>query len=1116
MTEVGNQSRAPEVRQETMWKIAKPSTLGSTKIRLVKVQQAGDSPAEGGTYQKAMSDTAGGQIQPESSDSSSMSSSRSELFDRTPSNTESDDTGLSSVSSAERPDPFSSKDLIKETPRSYATVATTDGARKRIALSPPRPTSSSLAEGGQDGTTRSESMSQTQEDTKTPGNVSPSKPSPRSAPRDQGPASRRDRWRASSSIPAALSWEEYGRQCILAANMSRLNPYALHQGEYRLLRDRLPTNKATTYLNIRNGVLRLWTRNPLVSVTLEEAAGCAKDSRWFDMAVFAYEWLVRNGYINFGCIDVPRPPTYPPRGRRATKQITIAVIGAGMSGLGCARQLEGLIAQHQDKWINKGEHPPKVLVIEGRKRIGGRVYSHPLRSQVRGSLPNGLRNTAEMGAQIITGFQHGNPLDAIVRGQLGLHYHLMWDEIVMHDSTGKAVDRERDILVNKIHNDVLERTSDFRIRPTVNETMEGLQDFIDVCQEPVQADFDARAALQRANEESVDANSTGQDRSQVVPPGFAKLQGRTQVVAGNSSSRTAAQAARAAGWELRPGISRNHSLNLDNVVKSSGKPTLGSTMDEALRQYQHLVQLTPQDMRLLNWHYADLEYANAAMVSQLSLGGHDQDSGNEFEGRHSEVVGGYIQVPRGLMMLPHQLDVQFDSPVKTIHYSPAGDTAATIECINGEKIEADKVVLTAPLGVLKAQAINFEPALPDWKRGAIDRLGFGVLNKIVLVFEQAFWDEQYDMFGMLNDAEKEQSLDPDDYAKGRGKFYLVWNCISNSGRPMLIALMSGHAAHAAEVTPTATLLKEILSRLSRTFAPKPVPAPIEVIVTRWKKDPFTRGTYSFVAPDTQPGDYDVMAAPVGNLHFAGEATCGTHPATVHGAYLSGLRAAADVMEDLVGPIQVPQPFIPDKDISGSPSVDLIERPSPSSIIFRKPSANRPRKSSTKIKTEPIADAVPPTPNVPAINPYRSASSTRWTEHTDQEAALQSFIAAQIGERPLRPTRPGVNPFLVYTAEKWNECKAEESVVKAKSTGDPNARATRNEIRIAIGRNWRLLSEEQKKPYLEQCETAQQLANEARAEWERRVDSWDREAKKLRTEWGQDHVAGIGEHGKVEV
>lgn len=527
--------------------------------------------------------------------------------------------------------------------------------------------------------------------------------------------------RPRSSIPMHMSWEEYGRQCISAAHSSRLNPYALHPGEYRLLRDHITQAQVTTYLNIRNGILRLWVRNPLVSVSKEEAAGCAKDVRFFDLAHTSYRWLVRNGYINFGCVEVPHAGVLSTKRKSVPRQRTIVVVGAGMAGLGCARQLEGLFAQLGDHWTDTGELPPKVVVLEGRKRVGGRVYSHPLRDQVPDSLPNGLRNTAEMGAQIITGFNHGNPLNAIVRGQLALRYHLMWDEITMYDSDGLAVNHERDMMVNKIHNDLLERASDFRVKPTPIETLEGLPDYVEVCQDPIEIKTD-----------KTNAPTLNKER-QAVPPGFAKLQGRTQVVAGNSSSRTAAQAVKSAGWQLRPGITKRHSLALDAIATESDKPTLGATMDEAVRQYQELVELTPQDMRLLNWHYADLEYANAATVSTLSLGGHDQDSGNEFEGRHSEVVGGYIQVPRGLMMLPYPLDVRFESTVEKITYNANDDDSdgsATVLCSNGEVFEADQVVLTSPLGVLKAQTIGFEPPLPDWKLGAIDRMGFGLLNKV--------------------------------------------------------------------------------------------------------------------------------------------------------------------------------------------------------------------------------------------------------------------------------------------------------------------------------------------------------------------------------------------------
>ena len=39
-----------------------------------------------------------------------------------------------------------------------------------------------------------------------------------------------------------------------------------------------------------------------------------------------------------------------------------------------------------------------------------------------------------------------------------------------------------------------------------------------------------------------------------------------------------------------------------------------------------------------------------------------------------------------------------------------------------------------------------------------------------------------------------------------------------------------------------------------------------------------------------------LASPLGALHFAGEGTSETFPSTVHGALLSGRRAASEVVE----------------------------------------------------------------------------------------------------------------------------------------------------------------------------------------------------------------------------
>jgi [histone H3]-N6,N6-dimethyl-L-lysine4 FAD-dependent demethylase len=43
--------------------------------------------------------------------------------------------------------------------------------------------------------------------------------------------------------------------------------------------------------------------------------------------------------------------------------------------------------------------------------------------------------------------------------------------------------------------------------------------------------------------------------------------------------------------------------------------------------------------------------------------------------------------------------------------------------------------------------VRFEPPLPQWKQTAIERLGFGNLNKVVLCFERVFWEPDTNLFG---------------------------------------------------------------------------------------------------------------------------------------------------------------------------------------------------------------------------------------------------------------------------------------------------------------------------------------------------------------------------------
>ena len=59
-----------------------------------------------------------------------------------------------------------------------------------------------------------------------------------------------------------------------------------------------------------------------------------------------------------------------------------------------------------------------------------------------------------------------------------------------------------------------------------------------------------------------------------------------------------------------------------------------------------------------------------------------------------------------------------------------------METESGEKqtIEADVILVTLPLGVLKKGSVAFTPPLPEYKQQAIKVLGMGTENRVAMLF----------------------------------------------------------------------------------------------------------------------------------------------------------------------------------------------------------------------------------------------------------------------------------------------------------------------------------------------------------------------------------------------
>ncbi|CAL5186538.1 unnamed protein product [Lathyrus oleraceus] len=340
-------------------------------------------------------------------------------------------------------------------------------------------------------------------------------------------------------------------------------------------------------------------------------------------------------------------------------------------------------------------------------------------------------------------------------------------------------------------------------------------------------------------------------------------------------------------------------------VKSVDVP-LGTALEAFRRVYK--VSEDKEERMLLNWHLANLEYANATLMSNLSMAYWDQDDPYEMGGDHCFIPGGNETFVRALA---EDLPIFYGRTVERIKYGSDGVLVFTDE----QQFRGDMVLCTVPLGVLKKGSIAFVPDLPQRKKDAIHRLGFGLLNKVVMLFPTNFWGGNIDTFGHLTE---DLSM--------RGEFFLFYSYSSVSGGPLLVALVAGEAAIRFEMMSPLESVKRVLDVLKDIFHPKGivVPDPVQAVCTRWGQDTFAYGSYSYVAVGSSGDDYDILAESVGNgrVFFAGEATSKQYPATMHGAFLSGMREAANILRVAKRNNNSSMPFDTAKNIAADENDDL--------------------------------------------------------------------------------------------------------------------------------------------------------------------------------------------------
>jgi polyamine oxidase len=120
-----------------------------------------------------------------------------------------------------------------------------------------------------------------------------------------------------------------------------------------------------------------------------------------------------------------------------------------------------------------------------------------------------------------------------------------------------------------------------------------------------------------------------------------------------------------------------------------------------------------------------------------------------------------------------------------------------------ETFAAEAVLVTVPLGVLKAGTLNFVPALSPARLGAIDRLGMGLLNKVSLRFPSVFWDEDADLIGYVGPK--------------RGYFAEWLNIAKYTGEPILVGFNASSAADEIEELSDTEVIAQAMTALRNMY-----------------------------------------------------------------------------------------------------------------------------------------------------------------------------------------------------------------------------------------------------------------------------------------------------------
>lgn len=350
--------------------------------------------------------------------------------------------------------------------------------------------------------------------------------------------------------------------------------------------------------------------------------------------------------------------------------------------------------------------------------------------------------------------------------------------------------------------------------------------------------------------------------------------------------------AKEAGVSLREGVGREY--NVESGKKEEGEffDTSWHKLIEALKNLGHDMTIAQfLDQYFPGKQYESLRESVTKFVEGFDAADTQKASAFALRQEWTEtdattgyhLVGGYSELMEFMCRECKTAGVAFhlSSPVTEIYWQKG---RVAVNTANGERFDAEKLLITIPPAVLNSGSITFFPKLHDQLQ-ALAKIETGGVVKFLFEFHEAVWEK----FG-----HQDFRKFPDAHFIFSDAYVPTWWTQCPSNQPLLTGWLSGPVTRSITLSDE-DLLNEGLKSLGYIFD-----CPVDKVrsmiramkVINWVKDPYALGAYAYKTIDTS-GAIEFLSKPVEDtIYFAGEAYhTGPEMGTVEAALVTGEEMA---------------------------------------------------------------------------------------------------------------------------------------------------------------------------------------------------------------------------------